>query len=731
MPRPPGHKKSGTPYWVRFSLVMLGFGGFTSAFVLVVLPKRFILQSGLVESGITFESENLPFLAPERGLDVRPTHPRTTESGAAGIGPSEQLWAEVLPLLTAEEYDAALQVFSSYLAGFPNDTDALREYAVTLIRAGQATEAEAVYERLIAAGRLEYRDDLARLLRDRGDMNGALALFRELVADDPDNGERRLELARTLLWDEQYEKAIAQYRLVRNLVRDFPQLRLELAQALYWNGQADEAFALLLGYPSHDSAWPQVKQLLAEILPQVVPQAPGFGELIGRAIQNGDLHQARALYRRLLLRTPLDSDVWVDWVDFLQYELEDLEAARAALISREERYDLSPDQRYRLAQLHVWTGHEAMAEAELENLLRLDPTRAEAWALLGDVRRWEGDLLGARSAYQKALAKAADNELALRGMRDIREQVELAIAARDPSGIGPHLAYFQDSDEFNRLDIAVRGAMRWHTTGLVLETGYRYLDGPASGGAAMVEERGPYAELELVRWWRLGTVRTSVRAGVQQIEPFGNEPVVNAAIEVPDAGGTSLQIGYAHGPAYPHTVTIASVLGGVLSDDFRFSAYRAVGKDWSVAGAATVVSLRGGSTDNWRLGGTVTANRQLNALLAAGFTSRVLTHSRAAPSYGSRRSYWDPSFFWANSLILELRSVAADPWLLFARLTPGFALAREREVVRTQLVPQFGSVAGAEYEKDRFSLEADVAYYRGRAGEYNSLAANLSLSIRP
>jgi hypothetical protein len=80
---------------------------------------------------------------------------------------------------------------------------------------------------------------------------------------------------------------------------------------------------------------------------------------------------------------------------------------------------------------------------------------------------------------------------------------------------------------------------------------------------------------------------------------------------------------------------------------------------------------------------------------------------------------------------MELRTPEGETWFVFGRLTPGFALARERETPGTQWVPQFGSEAGAGYEAGQFSIEADVGYYRGRAGDYNSLAANLRFSIRP
>jgi tetratricopeptide (TPR) repeat protein len=572
--------------------------------------------------------------------------------------------------------------------------------------------------------------DLARLLRDRGEVDQAVAVYRALAAGRPDDTDLLLELARTLLWAERYEEAVSLYReLVRLLPRALP-IRLEFAQALYWRGATEEAFWAVAGYPSHDSGWSQAQLLLAEISPQVAPRVVSVAELIQQAIDRGDLVRAYELYARLSSRTPVRSDRWIDWVDFLQYQVGDFESARTALMTRAAVMSLGPDLRLRLAQLHAWTGHEDAAKAELMGLLRLSPTSADAWSLLGDLYRWEGDLLRASDAYRRALELSPDREEALLGLSEIRTLVDEVIAQRDRTGIQPQVSFFGDSDDFRRLDIGVSSAKRWYTTALVVRAGYRRLDGPESVATSGAED-GPFAELELVRWWRLGTIRAAISGGVQRLPAIGDEPAFNARVEAPNAGGTALQVSYAHGPAYPHTVTLASVLGGVRSDDIQVSAYRAIGEGWSLAGAATVVSLRGGGVDNWRLSGTATASRELSRSVSAGVTSSFLTHTDAAPLMDTRRLYWDPSAFWTNSVVMELKTPAGETWLVYCRLTPGVALARERTTAGPQLVPQFGSEAGAAYEKGRLSLGADAAYYRGRAGGYNSVVANLRMSVRP
>ena len=93
--------------------------------------------------------------------------------------------------------------------------------------------------------------------------------------------------------------------------------------------------------------------------------------------------------------------------------------------------------------------------------------------------------------------------------------------------------------------------------------------------------------------------------------------------------------------------------------------------------------------------------------------------------------YWDPSLFWSHSLVLEARTSDATRWTAFGRLTPGVALARERTTIGSRIVPQFGTEAGVRYETERTLFVAGLAYLRGRAGGYNSLAGDVRLSIRP
>ena len=144
MTRRPRPRQRRIPYWLSYTITILSLGGMSMAFVLVVLPKRFVLQAGLVESGVTFPTQAPPFRPPMRGQVVQPglTLPPP-------LGPAEAFWNEALPLLENGYYDRAIPLFSHYLADHPEDTSVWREYAVTLLKNGSTEEAERAYGQAI------------------------------------------------------------------------------------------------------------------------------------------------------------------------------------------------------------------------------------------------------------------------------------------------------------------------------------------------------------------------------------------------------------------------------------------------------------------------------------------------------------------------------------------------------------------------------------------------------
>jgi tetratricopeptide (TPR) repeat protein len=730
-PRVRGAKRSRTPYWLRFSLALLSLGAITSAFVLVVLPRRFVLQAGLVESGVTFPAHVPPFRPPRSGPIVRPAPDDTREE--ITVGPAEAFWDSAVPLLDAGMYVAALPLFEQYLAEYPADVDVWREYAATLAQAGRQLEAEEVYSRLLASG-----DDptimleLARMKRDRGDYAAALALYERLTASYPEDVELQLELARTLVWAQQYAAARRTYlALLRHRPDDYI-LRLELAEVLYWDNDPLAAFFVLNDLPEgvHESREGMELRLhLDSLLLAAMPPGMSHLDRARRAVAQQDLEQAERLYRRVLATQPREPTLWLEWVDFLQYQLGDLAAAREALLQLQALRPLEPDERFRLAQLHAWTGSESEAQRILEDLVRDQPQDAEAWALLGDLYQWSGSRLAARDAYERALAAAPDNPQALAGLDTLHVQTYRAIAASEDRNVGTRLLLFTDSDDFGRIDMTAEVALLRRATAVVVRAGYRRIDGTELQGQPEVDH-GPFAAFELAQWWRLGTVRASLTAGIEQLDALGTKPSLEARLNIPNASGAGISVLYHHGPAYSQTVTFESMQVALLSDYVEAAAFRRMGNGWSLAMNGTVGSLHTSGDANLRASVGASAMRDLSPALTVGLITQYLTLTDSAPRAERRRLYWDPRAFWATGVRFELSTAPQSTWALYARLTPGVALSDERDDSDPRWVPQLTSEAGILVENRRFLLAGDLAYLVGREGDYSSFGANLHFAVK-
>jgi tetratricopeptide (TPR) repeat protein len=727
----PRRQTTRTPYWLRFSLILATLGATTSAFVLIVLPRRFVLNANLIESGITFPTGTIPFWH----LGLRHVIPPTPIIIPEPIlpGPAEVFWSEVVPLLDAEAFERAQPVFEQYLAEHPDDIDAWRDYAVTLQRLGHYEAAEQIYLRLVDTfGEPTDKLDLARLLRDQGRFESSLTLYRELVAADPSDVELHHELTQTLVWAGNYREATYAYRTLMTESPDEQQYRLELAQVLWWDGYPVNALKLLRAFPSDAPQASEAEVLRAyldSLLTAALPPGETLIEQARRALEVQHFEQATALYRRAIFRDPADPGLWLEWADFQQLHLQDLAAARDALIHVGTLRNLTSTERFRLAQLYSWTGQEEAAESVVLALLEDDPNYTEAWVLLGDLYSWQGHRIQAARAYRQALARAPTNETARLGLASVRQQTADAIVESERPRAGPQVLLFQDSDDFLRLDVMATASHVWSNASALVRSGYRRIEGAALDGTPATEQ-GPFLEVEIARWWRLGTVRTSLATGLENFNDSGTEPTLEVGLEMPDIHGTSLTAIYRHGRAFPQAVTLESVLGGLLTEQLEASFFRRLDTSWDLSGAASVAALHGTDESNTRLQLAFTTRRALTQHFSAAITSQVLTFGEAAPVIQGRRLYWDPAVFWSNGLQLAVSSPTDNPLQLNVRITPGMALTKERAGGSLDLVPQLGTEAGFGYETDHIEFRTNVMYWQGREGDYSSFGANIAFAIK-
>jgi Flp pilus assembly protein TadD len=704
--------------------------------VLVVLPQRFVLQAGLIESGVTFPATTPPFV-PSSPPKVRQPPPEVARTAPPAplvrAGPAKQFWASVLPLLRTGELDRALPRFRAYLAAHPDDRDVWRELAVVLARLGRYDEAATIYARLRRTS-----DDpvltlqLARLLRDRGELEKSLALYDTLLVASPEDRALLVEYAQTLTWAERYARAGAVYRHLLERDSTDHATRLELAHVLYWDGRRTEALDVLASMPADAPQGVEALQLKTVIARELASVGPPVDTLLDgarRAVIAGDFTEAVRRYERLLARNPNDPALWLEWADVLQYQMQDLAAARDALVYLARLRDLTSDERFRLVQLHAWTGEETRAKAMLVSLLEEDTSRAEGWALLGDLYRFGDARIEARNAYRTALRLDPGSVPAREGQTALERQAARIVESRERPSAGPEILYFRDSDEFERMDLGAHASYQWGSMLLLARAGYRRLEGITLAGTSG-QERGPYFQLEFARWWRLGSLRTSVAVGAEQLDAIGTEPTFAVAVALPEANGTAIEVSYDHGPAFHRTVTLESVLGAIQADHLQASVFRSLGHGWDLSGLGAVTSLRGSDSDNWRFNSFVTVRHELTGPFTIALTSQALAFATAAPTLGSRRLYWDPRAFVAGGVQFEARSPATGVWDVYGRVTPGIGLVKERTATELDFVPQLATEAGVGYETPRIAFMAGLAYLRGREGAYNSLGANVSLGIR-
>jgi len=758
-------KKGSRPsrYYLGFGFTALILTGLTLFLVLVVLPRRYVLSSGLRESGVSFPSEAAPFSPLEGRLTEAPPPP--PPAPVVVRGPAEMFWAEVAPLLAASRYVQAVPLFEMYLAAHPDDRSVLKEYAITLQRAGSAAEAVMVLDNLLSdENDPGIRLLLARGLRDRGRLDEASAQYGILLDESPDDPSLAVEWGQALAWDEEYERAAEV--LAGGLAQDSSSvdLRIALAQVYYWSGELDAADQLLAeldeGTLRVSGGLPLKRDILAALAPpEPVPDEipipevpPSPWDKIALAQADDDYERAALLVREALQEIPEDTAAWRVYADLLQFGLDDLDGARTALLPIEAQGGSDPALRFRLAQLDIWTGRNDQAATRLQKLLveLVRPTRegesvknaplglaeiAEVRALLGDLRRWEGARAFSGETYEAALLADPANTRALDGLEELGTEVAGDIEELEAPGLGGNVYSLSDTDDFTRLDLGVDGKSINDHWVWGFRTGTRWLGGFDLGGTKD-EQQGLFLELESARWWRWGTVRTGLHLGLEEVLPGETDFSFGASLRFSELGGFRTDLRYDHGPAYPLTMTLQSVYGAVTQDRFTANLSRAVGRRWSLSLAGDVAWIQSGTVGgsgedgSLRLEAGASLGRSMTDELILGINGRAVSYSSASPVLDDLRLFWDPDAVFAGGLYAQWDQDLAESWNLRARLNPSFAFIDERTAKGFELVPHLSAEAGISYQTGRFRTNMDAFYYQGRFDGYRAYGLRLSVSAR-
>lgn len=741
-------------YPLRFATAAAILIAGTLVLVLYVLPERYVLRQGFRESGVTFPSPSTPFAPyPAVAVAAQPL-PRPPGPPAPIMpGPAEAFWTELLPLFETGQYDDALPVFDRYLGEHPTDAGARRELALALLAAGRPVDAVGELRRLLADDDdFEQTLVLARTLRELGRTDEAAAEYERLSQARPNDVALVLEWAQAYAWVERYDDAASVLdRGLSRLPTSGP-LRVELARACYASGRLEDARALLL--PMGDDQLLAANALAlrdaidaALYVPPPPPLTPLEQAVAAR--EADDFARARALLEDALRSAPNDDALWRAYADLLEYELTELGGAHTALLEVERLLGADLDLELRLARLEIGLERTAEAERRLTDLLvalDADPsastsTRAEVLATLGDLRRWQDDRTGAADRYTLALRADPASERARAGLDAVESDVARQLVEVEGPRLGGSAYSLADTDDFARVDLGgewVNLGGPWVMGGTA---GNRWISGVALDGSA-ADRRGAFVDLEGARWWRLGTIRTAIDFSVQRVRSV-SDVSAGASVALRGADGSTSEVRYEHGPAYPIAVTMQSVLAEVVQDHMTASHARPLGERWTAAttvdGAwlrANADSVAGGSArGTGRLQGGLSVGRTVSHTVTLGLATRALAFTRSAPvtslpGGGTLRLFWDPRLVVTVGPYAQVARDLSGSWKVTGRVTPGAALIHERGAPDATWVPHVSAEAGLRREGARFGTALDLFYYQGQFDGYRTYGARLTFSAR-
>jgi len=591
------------------------------------------------------------------------------------------------------------------------------EYAGVLLQHQRYDEAVAEYRGLVAADTANrlYRFGLARALAWGGHPRDAEPVLATLAATAPgDTAVYRLLIEVRLGMQPSVDEA-------RRWHREAPgntAYRLALARALVREHRDREAVA------AFDSllAAGETVALLREAAGAhaAARDSVGNARLLGRAVNlagfdaalrreyadaldwSGDRRGAIAQYTDLLRHSPHDSEL---------------------LLGR--------------GRLEVWAGQYDAGERDLRASLARRPS-ATAYALLGDVYRWRGDVRRSRESYAAALALAPGDTTARSGLAALEEMRPGLLASRgaDDPGWRATFTHVEDNAGFLYLAGGIGRTIaidRATTAGLDVEqrriserfarAPERYVDGVAV--AASVGHQ-------------FDALTTGLRAGVVRHGAVGNSAFGDLHV-ARGWGAGSLSATLSSGPAYLPLVSVQSLVqfdttGIVSSHPLRARTAQLSGSSplgrLTLSGSAELTALSDG-------------NRRASAYLGAAYPvapELSLLYSGFALGYHGRSDrYWDPSLYGSQSVGAQYAPRARGPFTLAARALAG--IGRATEVFGATDGPSVRSTGRAafqlqtsgelSYRRAPWDVAITAGYSRGREGEYQSLNSGLRVRLMP
>jgi tetratricopeptide (TPR) repeat protein len=618
----------------------------------------------------------------------------------------------------------AIAALEAWDAKHPRDPEALRELSRLLVRNGRVPEGLSRYRELLMASpdsgaRAEYAAALLALQQ----YDSAAANYRILIESDTANVDAHVGLARALAWGNHPRDAEPELRWVTLHVPGDSTFvtMLHVARNSYDPGTADAA-----RWVAEDPQYAPYRLTLARLLSNEhrldlsaahfdtlvaanPTSLPLIREAAGVHAMAGDSIGDARLLRHAVALSPNDASLRQSYAEALAWS-----GDRASAVAQ---YDTlltasssDPDLLIARGRLYAVSGDNAAAERDLSAAIAKRPT-PEAWVMLGDLYRWEGDRQHATNAYSEASALRPGDPGAEGGFAELaaaerREQA--AILGRE-LGWNTVASYLGDNAGFDLSIAGLGGGLRIGPKAALLV---------GADARRLGSDNGEAAYLGLVQYF--GGYRFSADGGAvsyRELGDFGYGSVSAAGA----VGGLWTTAEVRTGPTFqwlmsPRTLT-----------------YR--GASASVTIPAGLAAFSFGVDRMWLSDGNDRTQLQLGARYAlwrgvsAIYSGGMIGFDRASALY------WDPRRFMSHAMGLELSTQSDSGFSVSARILPGIGFQGDGFAPSdpaSRSAAQLSSGLALAYRRRWWSLTLDGDYAQGvRDSGYHSARASARLRITP
>jgi Flp pilus assembly protein TadD len=617
----------------------------------------------------------------------------------------------------------AIAALEAWDAQHPHDPEALRELSRLLVRNGRVPEGLARYrELLMASPDSGARSEYAAALLALQQYDSAAANYRILIESDSNNVDAHAGLARALAWGNHPRESEPELRwLTLHATGDTMfVVMLHVARNSYEPSTADAA-----RWVSEDSQYAPYRLTLARLLANdrrldlsaaqfdtlvmANPSSlPLLREAAGVHAMAGDSVGDARLLRHAVALAPNDTSLRQSYAEALAWS-----GDRASAVAQ---YDSllgagsNPDLLIARGRLNALSGDNVAAERDVSAAIAKRPT-PEAWVMLGDMYRWEGDRRRAWDAYSEASALRPGDAGAEGGF------AELAAAERRQKTaiIGPELgwntvaSYLGDNAGF---DLSIAG----------LGGGFRI--GPASAllvGAdarRLGSDNGEAAYVGLVQYF--GGYRFSADGGAVSYRERGDFGYGSLTASG-SLGGLWTTAEVRTGPTFqwlmsPRTLTYRGASASATLPVGLAAFTLGVDRMWLSDGNDRTQLLLGARYALWR---------GVSAIYSGG----MIGFDRASASY------WDPRRFTSHAMGLELSSQRDSGFSVSARVLPGIGRMNDSFAPTdstSRNASQLSTGLALAYRRSWWSLTLDGDYAHGvRDSGYHSARASARLRITP